>query len=56
MVTILIAFYVPLYSAYCDVNLQLAKMFLLNIVMLSVTSNKSHSNGCIVILDDYCYC
>jgi len=34
----------------------LTKIFLLNIVILPVTSNKSHNNACIVITDDYYYC
>ena len=33
----------------------LIKIFLLNIIILSVESSKSHNDSCIVIVDDYCY-
>ena len=34
----------------------LTKLFLLNLIILSVKSNKLHYEGCIVIIDDFCYC
>jgi len=34
----------------------LTKIFLLNLIIPFVASNYSHNNGCIVIIDGYCYC